>query len=177
MITMETVDFDQRYRTKTNEELMELALDSDDLSPEARDSLNNALSKRRIEKNDIDEYREQKKQERESDKNWNPKTAYSLWPSLGRIRATLNDWKKYRHQTGKWPLLTIAFYFVHLLMELVGLALIVWYSVQRGWSKGKFLLVILPLILVDVLISDWLAGKIRLLEITRYRHRNDLRQF
>jgi hypothetical protein len=174
MTTMETVDFEHRYRTKTNEELMELALDTDDLSLEARDALKSALSKRQIEKKDIDEYRDQKKERRESDKDSNRKTAHFLWPSLGKIRATLNDWKKYKHQTGEWPILTIGFSFLHLLIDLAGLVFILWYSGKHHWSKGTFLLVILPLILVDVLVSDRFVGKIRLFEISRYRHRDEI---
>ena len=73
--------------------------------------------------------------------------------------------------------MTIGFYFLHLLIDLAGLVLILWYSGKHRWSKGAFLLLVLPLILVDVLISDWFAGKIRLFEIAHHRHQGNIRRF
>jgi hypothetical protein len=44
------------------------------------------------------------------------------------------------------------------------------YGVQHGWSKWRFLLIALPLITADVVVSDWLQNKIRLFEIVQHRH-------
>jgi len=170
---METLDFRKQYEAMTNEELLNLAMDSEQLNPEARNWLDSELSRRGIGRGKIHEY-SQDRSRRKGDGKYNPQAAYSLFPSLRRIRATLDDWRKYRHQTGEWPRRSIAFYFVHLLVEIAALILIVWYSVLHGWSKGIFLVVALPLITVDVLVSSWLQNRIRLSEVGRHRHARGL---
>jgi hypothetical protein len=95
-------------------------------------------------------------------RNSTPKTAYSLWPTLRRIRETFADWKHFRLETGEWPRRSIGFYFLHLVAELAVLLLIIWYSVQRGWSKGMFIIVAILLVTVDVFLANWLQNKIRL---------------
>jgi len=165
---METLDFRKQYEAMTDDELLNLARDSDQLSPEGRNSLDSELSRRGIGRDEIDEYNQDRSRHK-GDKKYNPQAAYSLFPSLRRIRATLDDWRKYRHQTGEWPRRSIAFYFLHLLLEIAALLLIVWYSVQHSWSKGIFLVIVLPLITVDVLASGWLQKRIRLSEIERHR--------
>ena len=170
---METLDFRKQYEAMTNEELLNLAMDSEQLNPEARNSLDSELSRRGIGRGKIHEY-SQDRSRRKGDGKYNPQAAYSLFPSLRRIRATLDDWRKYRRQTGEWPRRSIAFYFVRLLVEIAALILIVWYSVLHGWSKGIFLVVVLPLITVDVLVSSWLQNRIRLSEVERHRHARGL---
>ena len=59
---------------------------------------------------------------------------------------------------------------LHLVAELAVLLLIIWYSVQRGWSKGMFIIVAILLVTVDVFLANWLQNEIRLSEIKRYRH-------
>jgi hypothetical protein len=165
------VDFDRNYQTKTHDELMQLAVDSTDLSPEAELSLSNELSKRGINRKEVEAYREEQRDKQNTQKTWNSEAVYSLLPSLGRIRATLSDWRKYKHQTGEWPYLSIVFCFLHLAIELLGLIVILWYGVPHGWSTGKLLLIVVPLILIDVLVSGWLEDKIRLSEIKRHRRK------
>jgi hypothetical protein len=144
VITMETLDFRKQYEAMTDETLLNLAMDSEQLSREARNSLDSELSRRGIGRGKIDEY-SQDRSRHKGDKKYNTQAAYSLFPSLRRIRATLNDWRKYRHQTAEWPRRSIAFYFLHLLVEIAALMLIVWYSVQHGWSTRIFLVIVLPL--------------------------------
>jgi hypothetical protein len=170
---METLDFRKQYEAMTDEELLNLAMDSEQLSPEARNSFDSELSRRGIGRGKIDEYN-QDRSRHNGDKKDNPQAAYLLFPSLGRVHATLDDWRKYRHQTGEWPRRSIAFYFVHLLVELAALMLIVWYSVLHGWPKGMFLVIALPLVTVDVLVSSWLQNRIRLSEVERHRHKRGL---
>jgi hypothetical protein len=141
--------------------------------PEARNSLNGELSRRRISSGEVSKYENEQSNDTR-DKKFNPEAAYSLWPTLRRIRETARDWKQYRHQTGEWPRRSIGFYFVHLAMELVVLLLIIWYSVQHGWSKGIVIVVLILLVTVDVFLANWLQNKIRLSEITRYRHARGL---
>jgi hypothetical protein len=166
---METLDFRKQYEAMTNEELLNLAMDSEQLIAEARNALDSELSRRAIGRGEVEEYGRERSTHKE-DKKYNPEAAYFLFPSLRRIRATLDDWRKYRRQTGEWPRRSIAFYLLHLLIEVAALILIVWYGLQHGWSTGLFLLVVLPLTAVDVLLSSWLQNRIRLSEIARHRH-------
>jgi len=170
---METLDFRKQYEAITNEELLNLAMDSEQLNPEARNWLDSELSRRGIGRGKIHEYSQDRSRRKGAGK-YNPRAAYSLFPSLRRIRATLDDWRKYRHQTGEWPRRSITFYFVHLLVEIAALIVIVWYSVLHSWSKGIFLVIALPLITVDVLVSSWLQNRIRLSEVGRHRHARGL---
>ena len=162
------MDFDERYRGMTDDELLNVARDSQHLTPEARNSLNGELSRRRITSGEVRKY--ESEQSDGTDKKLNLEAAYSLWPALGRIRDTIGDWKHYRYQTGEWPRRSISFYFLHVVVELAVLLLIIWYSVQNGWSKGMVIVVLFLLVTVDVFLSNWLENKIRLYEITRYRH-------
>ncbi len=163
------LNFDEQYQSMTDDELLNVARDSQDLTPEARNSLNGELSRRRITTGQITKYEHEQRNDT-SDKKFNPETAYSLWPTLRRIRETFEDWKHFRHETGEWPRRSIGFYFLHLVAELAVLLLIIWYSVHRGWSKGMFIIVAILLITVDVFLANWLQNKIRLSEIRRYRH-------
>jgi len=131
---METLDFRKQYEAMTNEELLNLAMDSEQLSPEARNSLDSELSRRGIGRGKIHEY-SQDRTRHKGDGKYNPQAAYSLFPSLRRIRATLDDWRKYRHQTGEWPRRSVAFYFVRLLVEIAALILIVWYGVLHDGQE------------------------------------------
>jgi hypothetical protein len=163
------LDFNEQYRSMTDDELLNVARDSGHLMPEARNSLDGELSRRRITTGQITKYDHEQSND-PSDKKFNPETAYSLWPTLRRIRETFEDWKHYRNETGEWPRRSICFYFLHLVVELAVLLLIIWYSLQHGWSKGMFIVVLIMVVTVDVFLSNWLQNKIRLSEITRYRH-------
>lgn len=162
-------DFDEQYRSMTDGELLNVARDVQDLTPEARNSLNGELSRRRISRGQVSEY-ENRQSHDTKDKKFNPEAAYSLWPTLRWIHETIRDWKQYRHQTGEWPRRSIAFYFSHLAVEFVTLVIIIWYGAHHGWSKGSFIIVLILLVTADTFLSNWLQNKIRLSEITRYRH-------
>lgn len=166
---METLDFRKQYEAMTDEELLNLAMNSEQLIAEARTALDSELSRRGIGRGDVEEFGQERRTHKE-DKKYNPEAAYLLFPSLRGMRATLDDWRKYRRQTDEWPRRSIAFYFLHLLIEVAALILVAWYGVQHGWSAGLFLLIVLPLITVDVLLSSWLQNRIRLSEIARHRH-------
>jgi hypothetical protein len=92
-------DFDEHYRSMTDDELLSVARDSRYLTPEARNSLNGELSRRRITSAEVNKYEHEQSND-SSDKKFNSDAAYSLWPSLRRLRETIRDWKQYRHQTG-----------------------------------------------------------------------------
>jgi hypothetical protein len=166
---MEILDFRTQYETMTDDQLLNLAIDSSELSPVAREWFEGELSKRRIGRREIEEYRRERASYSESQSREHAEKIGYGRSSFRRFRETLDDWKKYRRQTGQWPRRSIAFYFLHLLFAATALLLIAWYGVQRGWSKGFFMLIVVPLLLVDVLIESWIEGKIRRSEIVRHR--------
>jgi hypothetical protein len=112
VITMETLDFRNHYGAMTDGRVLNLATDSGQLSPEARSSLECELSRRGIGRAEVDKY-DQDRNRNMGDKKYNPQAGYSIFPTLRRIRATLDDWRKYRHQTGGWPLRHCFFFSSH----------------------------------------------------------------
>jgi hypothetical protein len=50
------LNFDEQYQSMTDEELLNVARDSQDLTPEARNSLNGELSRRRMTSGQITKY-------------------------------------------------------------------------------------------------------------------------
>jgi hypothetical protein len=169
LFVINMLNFDEQYQSMTDDELLNVALDSQHLTAEARNSLNGELSRRRINSGQITNYEHEQSIDT-SDKRFNRETAYSLWPTLRRFRETIQDWKHYRHETGEWPRRSIGFYFLRLFVELAVLLITIWYSVQHGWSKGMFIVIVILLVTMDAFISTWLQNKIRLSEIMRYRH-------
>jgi len=53
---METLDFRKHYEAMTDEEVLNLATDSGQLSSEARSSLECELSRRGIDRGEVDKY-------------------------------------------------------------------------------------------------------------------------
>jgi hypothetical protein len=164
---MNIAELEERYRTLSEDELLQLRSDLNQLSAEAKIALENELSRRWANHERLGSLTADSRLEHQDEKNesW-------AFPSVRRLRATLRDWRDFRDRTGNWPLLTIGFSFCHLFTDLATLALLIWYSEVYRWTKVEFVLVILPLTLVDVLLSDWLARRIRIFELTRYRHRS-----
>jgi hypothetical protein len=110
--TVQTEDFEKQYQTKTDDELLRIAVEASQLCPEAENALKNELSKRRISRRELDTYCEDDRNRRATEKTWDREKTYSLFPSLKGLRATVDDWKRYNRQTGEWPQLSIAFYFL-----------------------------------------------------------------
>jgi len=141
---MNPADWEVRYRGLTDDELAQLAMESQQLSPEANISLGREISRRGINHKELDSRRADSKPDPKARTQWDREKTYSLFPSLQRMGETLSAWQKYRRQTGKWPFLSITFSFVHLLADLTALAFLVWYGAQHRWSKGRFILVVMP---------------------------------
>jgi hypothetical protein len=163
---MEIADLASNYQSKSDEELIRLAEDTRDLSPEAKEVLANELSKRGITSVDIDAYSTGQEEIRKQEKQ---RRLDALFPSARGVVAKFAGWKEFKIETGLWPTRSIAFSIVHGLLDVVALLAVVTFGVVHGWSKLKFLAVLMPLALVDVLLSGWLASRIRLFEIARYR--------
>jgi hypothetical protein len=85
-------------------------------------------------------------------------------------RSTLADWGKYKRQTGRWPLLSIA---AHVLNFVALAAILIWlifYSARYGWSKlrlaGTAALILVPY----MLFWSWVENKAKLNDIRNRKH-------
>lgn len=149
-----------------------LAAQLEQLTPEASEALAAELSRRGIKREEINSCSETRRSDPNPEKKPARELAYFLWPGLRRIRETIADWTHYRRQTGKWPSHSIAFYFVSLGVRIAYLVLAVWYGVQHDWSSGRLVAVVLPVVVVDVVISNRLQKRIRLSEIRSSRRQH-----
>ena len=84
---MEIQNFAEEYQSKTDDELLRLALDSEQLTPEADTALNDELARRRIDKNEqLQAFIEQEEQRKEEQRR-NPGNLFVLHPyGVGRGR-------------------------------------------------------------------------------------------
>ena len=144
------------YQSQTDEELLRLAIDPGKLVPEANVVLNRELARRRINSPEQPQAFREEEQPGSCEKSGAAKRR-----SFTYFSDTIQDWKKYKRQTGEWPFLSIFVYAVHFVIALIGLALIVWYGGGHHWSSLSLLVVFLPLGVVDIALSDWLFGKVR----------------
>jgi hypothetical protein len=166
---MELQELAGQYRAKSDEELLRLALDSGQLTPEANTLLQAELAERQMRGNErLDEFRAENQQREEQEKS--SKRA-SLFPTITRALKTLREWREYRRRTGVWPVLSMVGHVVHFAVWLAVLAFVVWYGVEHSWSKTRFLLVLLPVSLIDVFLWDNVRKAIRMREIASYRNR------
>ncbi len=162
---MEIDDFAKEYEAKTDQELLDLALDLSQLTPPARSSLTAELAKRRIDQWPSANGRENGAQRCKRDSDWN---SVVLW---GPKRATARDWKEYKRHTGEWPLASIFAYLLLLVVALLVVACLAVYSARHDWSKIKFLLALTPMALFYAFLSDRLLRKVKLSELQHYRRR------
>ena len=169
---MEIEDLARVYRVKTEGELQRLKLESHQLTPEAREQLNRELGRRGINiAQGVDDPHRDTRPETGNRKGSD--RFYALFPSLRRLFATLRDWKQYKRQTGAWPAASIGFYMVHGIFLLGWAGSFIWLAVVHEWSRTKTILIIMPLLLLDVLLEDWLQGKIRVVELRNHRRKRD----
>ena len=163
---MEAADLVSNYQAKSNSQLMALAMGIAELTPEAREALLGELAKRGITSAEITGYGDEEVKVRKQERD---RKLDSLFPTFRAIGRRLTIWRTFKQQTGKWPWLSMAFYFCHGFIALVVLVGLVWYSVEHGWSKLTFTIASMPIILIDVLAAKWLERKIRSHEIATYR--------
>jgi len=154
------------YGLQTDEELLRLKEESEQLTPAAREQLNNELQRRRIGA----AAKQALRVSDEIDTGDDTAAKFSiLFPSLGRVAATLKDWRHYRSQTGAWPVFSIAAHVIHGVFLVGWAGYLVWFGVTHKWSTTKLVLVSLPLLLIDTILENWIEGKIRTGELQRYR--------
>jgi len=92
-------------------------------------------------------------------------TIYSI---IG-IAATLRKWKEFRHQTGQWPVLSIAAALFGITVFVGGVGFLIWYSGQHQWSKNRFALILIAAGLAFALGWGRVQDKIYLGERRRAR--------
>jgi len=92
---------------------------------------------------------------------------YRITSDLRDWAATIRKWKEFRRRTGKWPLFSIVASILHTASFIFGGAFLIWYSVEQGWSKNHFLLILLAVISPYVFVWAWLQKKIYLSELRR----------
>jgi hypothetical protein len=164
---MEMQELERQYQARTDEELLRLALESEQLTPEAQVQLHTELAKRGISKSGREDFRA-KKSDTGTEPTEGSKITF-LFPSLRWLAETLRDWKRYKSQTGEWPALSIFAYVVHGIVLLSCAAFLVWFGFQHKWSKTRFVLIVLLLALPEAIFWDWLQKRIRLREIRKHR--------
>jgi len=159
------------YRAKTDDEIWRLRMESEQLTPEAREQLEREMHNRGINSKNW------KEDSLEDENSVAPKALrssdrISLWfPSLRRFAATLNEWRRYRMRTGEWPTLSIMAYTIHAAFLLGWTGCLIWFGLSHNWSRTKFVVVFLPLLLIDILLEERIKRKIRLKELRIHRRK------
>jgi ABC-type uncharacterized transport system permease subunit len=67
-------------------------------------------------------------------------------------------WRRFKNQTGGWPVLSIATYALRFILLLAGMVTIVWYGdVIHGWTRQQvglaFALVLAPVVFIWFIIE------------------------
>ncbi len=92
--------------------------------------------------------------------------------------ATLKGWREYRRKTGRLPALSIFVHFLDAVILVGGIGYLIWYSVEKHWSKGLFFLILLPFFLVETFVSAWIERRARFRDLRvmrKNRHANRLK--
>jgi len=158
----------EHYQALIDEELLRLALDPDQLDPDARIQLQAELARRGIDSSTrLDEFREE-----ESLATFDPTIYSKAGSGLG---ATLRDWRRYHRQTGEWPLLSVVGALVQALVLLSFSWLVLHLALQHEWSNTELFVIIGAVWIVEFFLWDRIQGRLRLKELRSYRSRRGLR--
>lgn len=153
--------------SKSDEELLRLEVELEQLTPEAQVQLHTELAKRGIREARREDFPAENNQTRTETTEGSKITL--LFPSLRGLAETLRDWKRYKDQTGEWPAFSIIASAVHGIMLFSCAAFLVWFGFQHHWSGTRFLVIVLLLALPGVILWDWVQKRIRLREIRKHR--------
>jgi hypothetical protein len=96
-------ELESQYQAKTDEELLRLVVELEQLTPEAQVQLHTELAMRGSSEARREDFRSEKNQARTETTEGSK--IMLLFPSLRRLAETLRDWKRYKGQTGEWPAL------------------------------------------------------------------------
>ena len=150
----------------TDEELLRLSLESETLAPEAGVQLHAELAKRGINSPALlEEFRMESSHAAPKATEYKRRSVFV---------AALRDWKRYRQQTGEWPVLSIIAALIQgVVLSGCGLFTVV-FAVEHDWPKAKFLLVFVCLLVAELCVWDRIQKKIRLKELRSYRIKRTL---
>jgi hypothetical protein len=164
---MEVHDVGEQYRARTDEELLRLALEPEQLAPEAQIQLHAELARRGIDSPArLEEFR--------AEEGRKPPEPREYTGRSSGIVATLRDWQRYRRQTGEWPVASVIASVVQGVVLLTAALSIMLFGVRHDWSKTKFLLVVASVLIPELCLWDRIQKKIRLKELRGYRSRRTL---
>jgi hypothetical protein len=158
----ETQELARHYVALADEELLRLALKSEQLAPEAQVQLKVEMARRGIDSpGRLDELR------LEEDRiAFDPKQYSKRGSGFG---AALRNWARYHRQTGEWPVLSVVAYVIQGFVFLSCALLLVKVAVIHGWSGTRFVLVLAAVLVPEVCVWDRVQKRIRLKELRRYR--------
>ncbi len=145
---MEMQDLIKEYESKTDDELLRLALDSEQLTPEATTALNNELAKRRISGSERLDVLRAEREHCEAEQRKNPGSLFVVHPyGIGRKRFGKAEYE-YSSETGMerfkttvfivlfWlPLLPTGTYFVERKKEFLSSEMTVLERLPLDWEQ------------------------------------------
>jgi hypothetical protein len=153
----------RNYQSQTDDELLQLEQESEQLTPEAREQLLGELRRRKI---NLEPTKSLRNEDAGQPNNVSHKLNV-LFPSFRRAVGTVNNWRQYKRQTGNWPALSIFFHLGHGALGLSCGVLYFWFALSHGWSRTRTLLVAITLLVVDAVLQNWIERKIRLAELRK----------
>lgn len=149
---METDQLAQTYASETDDQLVQLAAEQEQLTPEARIQLLGELQRRGI-----------------NPANYRPERSEAE-ESLGGNNLSPKDWQQYRRWTGEWPILSAIGYLVQWAVLLGGVMVLAVLGTSH-FSKIEFIVVVGLWVVVGGILSDRIRRVIRLKELRSYRGR------
>lgn len=157
----------RQYQALTDDELLRLELDAEQLATEAQVQLKAELAKRGIDSpKHREEFRAEERQATMEPKQYSSKGS--------GVVATVRDWQEYRGRTGEWPIYSMIASVTQGIVLLSCLLFVVVFSVKHHWPKTKFFLVLGSLLLAELWLWDRIQKKLRLNELKGYRSRRSL---
>ena len=85
------------------------------------------------------------------------------------FRDTLQEWKDFKHLTGRWPTLSIFTYVLFLLAMIAVTVCILSYSIRHSLTKFKGAVIVIVMILPLAILHAVVERTIRVLELRRAR--------
>ena len=158
----ETQELARHYAAMADEELLRLALKSEQLAPEAQVQLEVEIARRGIDSpGRLDEFRLE-----EARIAFDPKKYSKRGSGFG---AALRNWARYQRQTGEWPFHSVVAYVIQAFVFLSCALLLFKIAVRDVWSGTRFLLVLAAVLVPELCLWDRVQKRIRLKELRRYR--------
>ena len=88
--------------------------------------------------------------------------------------ASIRRWREFKRRTGEWPLASIVASLLQITVFIIGGAFLLVYGGRHGWSKDRFALVFILMLVPFVFLWGSLQDRIRLAEVRRAHARGRL---